>query len=173
MESVYWKILSSIRDQLRTQVAFAGLQDIPGIPKENIIIRMPPPYARRKDGMDVLNPGIVITPGRQIMTESSGGMWSLDDIRYPVLVQLVDAEFSTYNESRMRCWLKWLEQVRKYLCHGNLKLAVMEDSGYVDIVYCPSTNVLDEGQFYLHADCVGLIALVCESREQRDPLGTN
>lgn len=175
MDAVYWDILVTIRNQLRTEVAFEGFDGVDPIPPEQIIIKFPPPYNRRKDGAysEALSPGIVITPGRQVQVEAVGGTWEFDDVRYPVLIQLVDTEMDEYHEARMRSWLKWLEQVRKYLCHGNLKTAVMEDKGFVSIVYAPSTNVLDESQFYILQNCVGLISIVCESREPRDPLGTN
>lgn len=174
-DAVFWEILVAIRDQLRTNVAFTSFGSVKGIPPENIVIRMAPPYAKRDDSnlWAVAKPGIVICPARTIKVETAGGTFSLDDVHYPVLIQVVDNEMSGYDEMRCRAWLKWLEQARKYLCHGNLKLAVFQDKGHVNILYCPATEVLDDRLFYVHGSCVGLLSVIAESRERRDPQGTN
>lgn len=174
-DAVFWSILVAIRDQLRTNVAFTTFGQVRGIPPENVQIRMAPAYARRDDSTiwSVPKPGVIVTPARSLKVQTTGGGWNVDDVSYPVLIQVVDGETSSYDEDRCRAWLKWLEQIRKYLCHSNLKLAVFEDRGFVDILYAPSTDVLDERLFYVHGSCVGLLNIVAVSREGRDPLGTN
>lgn len=174
-DSVYWSILAAIQSQLRSNVAFTTFGSVRGIPSENIVIRMAPVYARKDDSTvwNVPKPGIVISPARTIQVQTKGGSWNVDDVRYPVLIQVVDGEMSGYDEARCRAWTKWLEQIRKYLCHGNLKLAVFDGRGFVNIVYTPTTDVLDDRMFYLHGSCVGFLSVVAESLEPRDPLGTN
>jgi hypothetical protein len=174
-DAVYWDILLAIRDQLRSNVAFVSFGQVPQLKPEHIQIRMAPPYARKDDSTlwNVPKPGIVICPARTISVDGKGGAWSLDDVRYPVLIQVVDTEMSGYDEERCRSWLKWLEQIRKYVCHSNLKLAVFQDKGHVNITYCPTTETLDERLFYVHGSCVGLLMVLVEALEPRDPQATN
>lgn len=174
-DAVYWELLVAIRDQLRTNVAYPSVGSVKGIPAENIVIRMAPPYGRKDDDTfwQINTPGIVICPSRTVTAQSKGGSWNLDMISYPIMIQLVDGELSSFNDDRMRAWLKWQEMTRKYLIHSNLKLAVFQDKGHVDITYIPTSQVLDDRLFYVHGRCVSMLYMVAQSLEPRNPLSTN
>jgi hypothetical protein len=174
-DAVYWDILVAMRDQLRA-IGFPAFGDVAGIPPEHIQIRMPPPHQNKKSDkptiLEELTPGILLTPARSVNTQVKGGSWNLDEVMYSVLIQLIDREPSRFDEMRMRAWLKWLEQIRKYFSHGNLKLAVFQGKGFVDITYCPEISVLDPKLFYVYDLCIGMIQVTAQSLEPRDEQAT-
>lgn len=172
--SVFKDILDAIQSQLRNYVTLTGVNGIPAIDNESIVIRTPS-YVEKDRKYDwtlnVQTPGILIIPGRKIRRPPSEGTNESDDVYYPVMIQIVDKSQQQYHEDRVASWLQWNENIAKYLNHNNLRNAVFSEDGYVNRVVVPEHDLEDRHRFIHHDLCVQYLFVEVISREKRDTTG--
>lgn len=177
MAVTFFNVLLEVQSQIIQFVDLSGVGSGPnaieGIKDEHIVIELVPLIHSGKERRNnALTPGVVIVPGHSIRSDPSSGENNRDDIDLPISIQIVDRELSTGNIDRIHAVLKWEQNIRQHFNNQNLRKEVFDSDGYVDLVYIPSVDIVDERLFGHHHQMVMSINLIAKSRGARSAEGS-
>lgn len=154
--SVFYDLLVNLQRQLREHVDLTGEGNSARIRPEAIVLRHAP-FDTDKKGWSTNEetPGILVSPGRTISVDESAGDNERDMILYPVSIQIIDGgETGRMDQRCLESWLKWQENIRKYLNQQNLRKSVWDDAGYVSLCTMPQQEQINTQLFAVHDRCV-------------------
>lgn len=168
-DAVLWQILESVRDGLRNDLSFLvqGSDNTRPIKDASIIIHKSSPRDRdtRKNNRRHTVPGIVITPPSNTVRNPYEGTNERDDVRYTILIQIIDGD-SGSSIDNLRTYLKWQEQIGKYLNSQGLT-DVMSSDGWVTLGWVKTVDNIDEKDWVTDDRFVSGILVEFISREPR------
>lgn len=171
MSVVYFDILSAVRTQIRA-LTLSGVGSTPSVANEAIVLQNLPYGAEDAYDSNAMVPGVIISPALSVELDIEAGNNCEDDVQYPVIIQIIDHCQDRSDEDRLHSWLKWAQQIRRYLNHQNLQLAVHDSEGYVDTAFVDSVSALDQKKYVLEKRCVQAIKVIVIAREPRDENGS-
>lgn len=168
--SVYYDILSKVREIIVTYGPIAASGTIPAIPTENIVIRKIPISKEAVEmwKAECLSPGIVIGFSGKVTSDPTEGSNSHDVVKYPVTIVGIDRDFGTFETARVQAWLDRMEQLRKLFHMANLRAEVPE----VTLSWAEPQDVFEERYSSLYDYAVFVLPLVFKNEESRDSDGT-
>ena len=175
--SVFMDVLSQVEKQIKERVSLIGVGDYGAVPRDNILIRSREIGADEDGGgyqSEDQIPGVIISPSRKVDVPPDGGENCEDLIIYFVSIQVVDSSYTRYHKDQLDSWLLWVQNLRRYFNHGNLRLTIDSTKGRLIKVLVPEQNrvdPLDKEMFYVSRLCVGAIPLEVHVLEPRDSEG--
>jgi len=165
-DAVLWTILETVRDVLRNNLVFQAMgdDDVETIDPKNITIEKVAIRQRESDRVFAYHetPGIVLSTPSSIITNPNEGENARDDVRYPVLFQVIDKD----NQERirgLRTYLKWIEQITKAFRNQPLPC----DPLSVWNAEVRTADIVNEGLWVNNGLFVAAITITFVSRETR------
>lgn len=167
-DAVLWDLLTSIQTGLRSDLSFVaqGTDTVPTIASEAIVIRKVSVRKRDVESSQnqELKPGLIISPPLKVTCSPEAGTNTRDDVMYPILIQLIAAD-QHRKEENLRTYLKWEEQIRKYL--NAQRREISTEGGCVYIGNVTVVDVVDEKIFVADQQFQSGIVVEYMSREPR------
>jgi hypothetical protein len=167
-DATLWRILKAARDGLRNDIVFERMgtdSTAPAIRDDAIDIRKySPGRDYEKEFRQAEKPGILISPASRMPQDPFAGENTRDDIRYPVLFQIIDHDDGD-RERNLRTYLKWQEQVWKYFASQQL----IDESGecVAFIAYFEMLDAVDKKLWVQHELFVAGVRIDFFSQESR------
>jgi hypothetical protein len=167
--AVFWRVLQEVERGLKEDLRFEAADD--GDPQvivpEAIVIRK---FPLATDGLPArtneMMPGWLICPGRRVIRDPSRGTNVDDEPSYTVLCQLLAVDYER-PERNLPTYLKWLEQVGRYLNHHFAGLNFTGDFGCVHDSFATVTMTADPKEWTLHQNWVGGVEMQAIAWESR------
>lgn len=168
-DAVLWSLLDDVRTGLRTLTFEAqGTDTVETIDSAAIVIRKVP---RREGWLEKIfqterMPGIIISP-IHVRRPPEAGTNVRDDAFYSISIQIIDRDTGRNKERNLRSYLKWQEQIARYL-HTQTRNNIQT---YAEGQVCIGWTV--EGDFWdyvyeaKHEACVAGVLYQVKIREPR------
>lgn len=168
-DAVLWSLLTDIQTGLRTLTFEAqGTDTVETISDSAIVIRKTP----RKNGwlekifQTERMPGIVIAP-INVRRPPTAGTNVRDDAFYSVSIQIIAKDSGVNKERNLRSYLKWQEQIARYLHTQSRSNVQTYAVGQVCIGWTVEGDFWDYVYEAKHEACVGGVLYQVKIREPR------
>lgn len=164
-----WALLEDIQTGLQSLTFTAqGTDTVRDIKSAAIVIRKLPERLTwwERNFQTETMPGILISPV-SVTRPATAGTNVRDDALYKIVIQVLDKDTGKNKVRNLRTYLKWQEQIARYLQSQTRENVQTYSQGQVCIGWAVETDHLDESMWAKHEKMVASVAYSVKIRETR------